>query len=97
MQQGLQALQVQRAIQAIPELQELSAQLPQAVLALKQGAGRLIRDPEDFGVIMIGDPRVKTKAYGRAFLEALPPCPVTTDAALSARFLHERLALLRAG
>jgi ATP-dependent DNA helicase DinG len=72
-------------------------QLPQAVLALKQGAGRLIRDPEDFGVIMIGDPRVKTKAYGRAFLEALPPCPVTTDAAQSARFLHERLALLRAG
>ncbi len=72
-------------------------QLPQAVLALKQGAGRLIRDPEDFGVIMIGDPRVKTKAYGRAFLEALPPCPVTTDAAVSARFLHERLALSRVG
>jgi len=72
-------------------------QLPQAVLALKQGAGRLIRDAEDFGVIMIGDPRVKTRAYGRAFLEALPPCPVTTEASVSARFLHERLALSRVG
>lgn len=66
-------------------------QLPQAVLALKQGAGRLIRDSQDFGVIMIADPRVKTRAYGRAFLEALPPCPVTTDGAESARFLQERL------
>ena len=66
-------------------------QLPQAVLALKQGAGRLIRDAGDFGVIMIADPRVKTRAYGRAFLEALPPCPVTTDGAESARFLQERL------
>ena len=41
-------------------------QLPQAVLALKQGVGRLIRDFDDFGVIVIGDPRLKTKAYGRA-------------------------------
>jgi ATP-dependent DNA helicase DinG len=72
-------------------------QLPQAVLALKQGAGRLIRDVDDYGVIMIGDPRVKTKAYGRAFLEALPPCPVTTDSATSARFLSDRLALSRVG
>jgi ATP-dependent DNA helicase DinG len=66
-------------------------QLPQAVLALKQGAGRLIRDVDDFGVILIADPRVRTKAYGRAFLEALPPCPVTTDGASAARFLAERL------
>jgi ATP-dependent DNA helicase DinG len=66
-------------------------QLPQAVLALKQGAGRLIRDVDDFGVILIADPRVRTKAYGRAFLEALPPCPVTTDSATAARFLAERL------
>jgi Rad3-related DNA helicase len=42
--------------------------LPQAVLALKQGVGRLIRDFDDFGVIVIGDPRLKTKAYGRVFL-----------------------------
>ncbi len=66
-------------------------QLPQAVLALKQGVGRLIRDFDDFGVIVIADPRVATKSYGRAFLAALPPSPVITDAALGARFLSEHL------
>jgi ATP-dependent DNA helicase DinG len=71
-------------------------QLPQAVLALKQGAGRLIRDFDDFGVIVVGDPRLKTKAYGRVFLEALPPSPVITDAAAAAAFLTHRLAKLPA-
>jgi ATP-dependent DNA helicase DinG len=66
-------------------------QLPQAVLALKQGVGRLIRDFDDFGVIVIGDPRLKTKAYGRVFLDALPPSPVITDSAAGALFLAERL------
>jgi ATP-dependent DNA helicase DinG len=70
-------------------------QLPQAVLALKQGVGRLIRDVEDFGVIVIGDPRLTAKAYGRVFLDALPPSPIITDAAAGARFLSERLAALR--
>ena len=67
-------------------------QLPQAVLALKQGVGRLIRDFEDFGVIVLGDPRLTTRRYGRLFLEAMPPCPVIADAAEGARFLKERLA-----
>ncbi|HWX33160.1 MAG TPA: ATP-dependent DNA helicase [Steroidobacteraceae bacterium] len=67
-------------------------QLPQAVLALKQGVGRLIRDIEDFGVIVIGDPRISTKAYGRVFLEALPSSPVITESAVGALFLAERLA-----
>jgi ATP-dependent DNA helicase DinG len=71
-------------------------QLPQAVLALKQGVGRLIRDFDDFGVIVIGDPRLKTKAYGRVFLEALPPSPVVTDGAAAAAFLTERMRALRA-
>jgi ATP-dependent DNA helicase DinG len=70
-------------------------QLPQAVLALKQGVGRLIRDMDDFGVIVLGDPRLRTKAYGRVFLDALPPSPVITDAALGALFLTERLSALR--
>jgi ATP-dependent DNA helicase DinG len=70
-------------------------QLPQAVLALKQGVGRLIRDFDDFGVIVIGDPRVKTKAYGRVFLEALPPSPVVDDGAAGAAFLADRFAKLR--
>src|SRR5271155_645936 len=69
-------------------------QLPQAVLALKQGAGRLIRDFEDFGVIVIGDPRVKKKPYGRGVLEALPPSPVITESAVGAQFLAERLGRL---
>ena len=70
-------------------------QLPQAVLALKQGVGRLIRDFDDFGVIVIGDPRLKTKAYGQVFLEALPPSPVITESGVGAVFLAERLAKLR--
>ena len=70
-------------------------QLPQAVLALKQGVGRLIRDFDDFGVIVIGDPRLKTKAYGRVFIEALPPSPVIAEASVGAVFLAERLAKLR--
>lgn len=47
--------------------------LPQAVIALKQGAGRLIRDVKDRGVLVICDPRVLTKNYGAAFLDSLPP------------------------
>ena len=66
-------------------------QLPQAVLALKQGVGRLIRDFDDFGVIVLGDPRVKTKAYGRVFLESMPPSPVVSDVTVAAEFLRDRL------
>lgn len=56
-------------------------QVPQAVIALKQGVGRLIRDVNDSGVIMIGDPRLKQKSYGRIFLNSLPPMPVTSELA----------------
>lgn len=52
-------------------------QVPQAVLALKQGAGRLLRDERDYGVIVLCDPRVSSKGYGRRFLEALEPMPTT--------------------
>ena len=54
-----------------------SYQLPQAVIALKQGVGRLIRDVTDRGVLMLCDPRLLTKFYGRAFLDSLPPMPRT--------------------
>jgi ATP-dependent DNA helicase DinG len=50
-------------------------QLPQAVLALKQGVGRLIRTVSDRGVLMLCDPRLNTKAYGRTFLQSLPTMP----------------------
>lgn len=48
-------------------------QLPQAVITLKQGVGRLIRDVNDRGVMMICDPRLIDKSYGKVFLESLPP------------------------
>ncbi|MGD8323233.1 MAG: ATP-dependent DNA helicase [Gammaproteobacteria bacterium] len=48
-------------------------QLPQAVLALKQGVGRLIRDFDDTGLIVLGDPRVRTRNYGQVFIDSLPP------------------------
>jgi ATP-dependent DNA helicase DinG len=52
-------------------------QLPQAVLTLKQGVGRLIRDVHDRGVLVLCDPRLYRRSYGRVFLESLPPFPVT--------------------
>lgn len=55
----------------------VALQLPQAVIALKQGAGRLIRDVNDRGVLMLCDPRVRSKSYGRVFLNSLPPMPLT--------------------
>ncbi len=55
--------------------------VPQAVIALKQGVGRLIRSATDRGVIALLDPRLKTKGYGKVFLQSLPPCPVTSDLA----------------
>ena len=70
-------------------------QLPQAVLALKQGVGRLIRDFDDFGVIVVGDPRMKTKAYGKVFLDAMPPSPVISQSSLAAEFLSAHLKHLQ--
>lgn len=54
-------------------------QIPQAVIALKQGVGRLIRDVKDHGVVVIGDPRLTSKAYGRIFLNSLPPMKRALD------------------
>lgn len=48
-------------------------QLPQAILTLKQGAGRLIRGEEDRGVLMLCDPRIRSKPYGKQFIDSLPP------------------------
>jgi len=54
-------------------------QVPQAVIALKQGVGRLIRDMKDCGVVMIGDPRLYQKSYGRVFLNSLPAMPISKN------------------
>ena len=61
-------------------------QLPAAVIALKQGVGRLIRDANDRGVLVICDPRLRNRGYGRIFLNSLPPAPVTSDVSDVRRF-----------
>ena len=53
--------------------------VPQAVISLKQGLGRLIRSTTDRGVLAVLDPRLRTKMYGKTFLQSLPPCSVTSD------------------
>jgi len=66
-------------------------QLPEAVLTLKQGIGRLIRDDSDKGVLMLCDPRLKNRGYGNIFLESLPPMRRTSDIDEVIKFLAEIL------
>ena len=61
-------------------------QLPRAIIALKQGAGRLIRDETDRGVLMICDPRIITKHYGKRIWQSLPPMKRTRDEAEAVKF-----------
>ena len=68
-------------------------QLPQAVIALKQGVGRLIRDVEDTGVVMICDPRVTSSGYGKVFLSSLPKMPRTAELDEVVEFLSSHDAL----
>lgn len=56
-------------------------QVPSAVIALKQGAGRLIRDVHDRGVLVLCDPRLSSKGYGRLFIASLPTMPRTRELA----------------
>jgi len=53
--------------------------VPQAAITLKQGLGRLIRSSSDRGVLSILDPRLKTKSYGRVFLQSIPQCRITAS------------------
>jgi len=57
----------------------MQQQIPHAVITLKQGAGRLIRDVTDRGVLMLCDPRLTNKGYGRLFINSLPKMPRTGD------------------
>jgi ATP-dependent DNA helicase DinG len=63
-------------------------QLPAAVLALKQGVGRLIRSEDAHGAVVICDPRMHGRGYGKVFLAALPPMSVTLELAEVVRFLR---------
>ncbi len=53
--------------------------VPQAIISLKQGLGRLIRSRTDRGVLAVLDPRLRTKMYGQTFLQSLPPCRITSN------------------
>ncbi|MBP86485.1 MAG: helicase [Planctomycetaceae bacterium] len=56
-------------------------QLPEAIIKLRQGFGRLIRTSNDRGIVVLLDPRLKTKPYGRHFLESLPDCEFVEESA----------------
>jgi ATP-dependent DNA helicase DinG len=71
-------------------------QLPEAALALKQGVGRLIRSEDDFGAVVICDPRMVGKGYGRMFVAALPAMSVTRDVDEVLRFLRNHAPQLPA-
>ncbi len=60
--------------------------LPQAVLTLKQGVGRLIRDFDDRGLVVLGDPRLRSRSYGAKFLASLPPMPLLEEFADALEF-----------
>jgi len=69
--------------------------LPQAILRLRQGFGRLIRSKTDRGVVVILDKRIQTKSYGRAFLNSLPACtvqrgPLAGLPTVAARWIDEK-------
>jgi ATP-dependent DNA helicase DinG len=66
----------------------LEYQLPQAVISLKQGAGRLIRDENDRGVLAICDPRLFSKPYGRRILASLPPMRLERELDEALRFIN---------
>ena len=67
--------------------------LPTAMLQLRQGFGRLIRGHDDRGVVAILDPRLRTRPYGRAFLAALPRCPLVDDLGAVASFFGAAVAV----
>ncbi|EOX4226916.1 ATP-dependent DNA helicase, partial [Vibrio cholerae] len=64
-------------------------QLPEAVITLKQGVGRLIRDKNDKGALIICDNRLVTRDYGGVFLASLPPIPRTRDLDVVTTFLQQ--------
>ncbi|WP_213993654.1 helicase C-terminal domain-containing protein [Sodalis sp. dw_96] len=68
----------------------IEVQVPEAVIALKQGVGRLIRDNDDRGVLIICDQRLVTRPYGEIFLKSLPPAPRTRSLQRAIDFLQNR-------
>ena len=63
--------------------------VPEAILSLRQGLGRLLRTPDDRGLLAVLDVRLYSKSYGRRFLKALAPVPVTREQSRVAEFFAE--------
>jgi len=78
-----------RAIEAAGGRPFFDLQVPQAVITLKQGFGRLIRSLSDRGVLMLLDPRIQRSRYGRIFLDSLPPYRRTDDISEVERFFEK--------
>ena len=77
-----------RAIDADGRSAFFEYQVPQAVITLKQGFGRLIRSLDDRGVLVLLDPRLQRQRYGKVFLDSLPPYRITHDIAMVEEFFH---------
>ncbi|HYW70457.1 MAG TPA: helicase C-terminal domain-containing protein, partial [Pyrinomonadaceae bacterium] len=65
--------------------------VPQAIISLKQGLGRLIRSTTDRGVLAVLDPRLRTKVYGQSFLKSLPRCRITSEIDELHRFFQSQV------
>lgn len=65
-------------------------QIPEAIIKFRQGFGRLIRSHSDSGIVVLLDPRLQTKPYGRLFLESLPDCDLVVESSRDAPFPSER-------
>ena len=63
-------------------------QVPQAIMTLRQGVGRLIRDVDDRGLLMLCDPRLRSKPYGRRMLASLPKMPQLPDLESAQKWLR---------
>jgi len=79
-----------QALRQIGENPFMKYQLPQAVISLKQGVGRLIRDEEDYGVVVLCDPRILSKPYGKTFVKSLPNMLQTSSLDDAINFLELR-------
>jgi len=71
----------------------MTIQIPQAVLRLKQGAGRLIRDETDKGILVIADPRITKQRYGALFLRSLPPMRRSDQLMEAIEFVEQELCI----
>jgi ATP-dependent DNA helicase DinG len=69
--------------------------VPQAIIALKQGLGRLIRSATDRGVLSVLDPRIRTQSYGKMFLRSLPPCRIVSKIEDAAAMFHANATTAR--